>query len=372
MAVYTQTKENTNAVLPRAFLGYAARATYAYKSKYLAEVNLGYNGSDQFDEGHRYDFFPSFALGYVLSNEGFMQRSLPFITFMKLRASYGEVGNDKIGSDRFLYLQTYDKNGNYFFGKDNGFGGMPALSEGALGNTNVTWEIGKKTNIGIDLTFFDKLTLNADIFREDREKIFISRNTTPQILGVGTAKENLGKVRNEGFEIEAGYRDVVNRNFSWFVSGMFSYSKNKVLYKDEVEPKYEYLRQTGKPIGQYFGHTVLRYYLPDDFTTIDGVRVLNPDLPQPQYPVQPGDFMYWDRNDDGVIDTFDEGPIGRSKIPRFVYNFTFGLNFRNFDFSMMWQGAGGNSKLMTKSLYEPVRERNRFQDIHLYRWTEER
>ena len=322
MAVYTQTKENTNAVLPRAFLGYAARATYAYKSKYLAEVNLGYNGSDQFDEGHRYDFFPSFALGYVLSNEGFMQRSLPFITFMKLRASYGEVGNDKIGSDRFLYLQTYDKNGNYFFGKDNGFGGMPALSEGALGNTNVTWEIGKKTNIGIDLTFFDKLTLNADIFREDREKIFISRNTTPQILGVGTAKENLGKVRNEGFEIEAGYRDVVNRNFSWFVSGMFSYSKNKVLYKDEVEPKYEYLRQTGKPIGQYFGHTVLRYYLPDDFTTIDGVRVLNPDLPQPQYPVQPGDFMYWDRNDDGVIDTFDEGPIGRSKIPRFVYNFT--------------------------------------------------
>ena len=102
------------------------------------------------------------------------------------------------------------------------------------------------------------------------------------------------------------------------------------------------------------------------------MRVLNPDLPQPQYPVQPGDFMYWDRNDDGVIDTFDEGPIGRSKIPRFVYNFTFGLNFRNFDFSMMWQGAGGNSKLMTKSLYEPVRERNRFQDIHLYRWTEER
>ena len=85
MAVYTQTKENTNAVLPRAFLGYAARATYAYKSKYLAEVNLGYNGSDQFDEGHRYDFFPSFALGYVLSNEGFMQRSLPFITFMKMR-----------------------------------------------------------------------------------------------------------------------------------------------------------------------------------------------------------------------------------------------------------------------------------------------
>lgn len=372
MAVYTQTRENTNAALPRAFLGYAARATYAYKSRYLAEVNLGYNGSDQFAEGHRYDFFPSFALGYVLTNEPFMQRSLPQVTFLKLRASYGEVGNDKIGSDRFLYLQTYDKDGQYFFGKDNGFGGMPALVEGALGNTNVTWEIGRKSNIGLDLILFDKLSLNIDLFRENRDKIFISRNTTPETLGVGTAKENLGKVRNEGFEVEAGYTGTVNRHFSWFVSGMFSYSKNKVLFKDEVRPKYEYLRQTGKPIGQYFGQTVLRYYLPDDFTLEDGIRVLRPDLPQPQYPVQPGDFLYWDRNDDGTIDTFDEGPIGKSKIPRFVYNFSFGVRFRHFDFSMMWQGAGGNSKLMTKSLYEPVRERNRFQDIHLYRWTEQR
>ena len=372
MALYTQTRENTNATLPRAFLGFAARATYAYKSKYLAEVNLGYNGSDQFAEGHRYALFPSFAVGYVLSNEEFMQQALPSVTFLKLRATYGEVGNDKIGSDRFLYLQTYDKDGQYFFGKDNSFGGMAALVEGALGNTNVTWEIGKKANVGFDLTLFDKLTFNVDFFRENREKIFISRNTTPQILGVGTAKENLGRVRNQGFEVEASYRGVVSKNFNWFVSGMFSYSKNKVLYKDEVEPRYEYLRQTGKPIGQFFGKTVLRYYLPDDFIMEDGVRVLRPELPQPQYPVQPGDFMYWDRNNDGAIDTYDEGPIGKSKIPRFVYNMTVGFNLWQFDFRMMWQGAGGNSKLMTKSLYEPVRERNRFQDIHLYRWTEER
>lgn len=153
---------------------------------------------------------------------------------------------------------------------------------------------------------------------------------------------------------------------------MFSYSQNKVLYKDEVEPKYEYLRQTGKAVGQFFGKTVLRYYTPDDFIMVDGVRTLNPDLPQPQYAVQPGDFMYWDRNGDMVIDSFDEGPIGKTKIPEFIYNLTFGFNLHNFDFNMMWQGAGGVSKLMTKSLYEPVREENRFQDIHLYRWTEER
>ena len=372
MALYTQTKSNTNAALPQAFLGIAARATYAYKEKYLAEVNLGYNGSDQFDKDHRYALFPSFALGYVISNERFFKEKVPFLTFMKLRATYGEVGNDKIGSDRFIYLQTFNKDGEYYFGKDEAFGGMSALVEGDLGNTNVTWEVGKKANVGLDLEFFDKLSLNFDIFQENREKIFIARNTTPQTLGVGTAKENLGRVRNRGFEIEAAYKEVVNNNFDWYISGMFSYSQNKVLYKDEVEPKYEYLRQTGKAVGQFFGKTVLRYYTPDDFIMVDGVRTLNPDLPQPQYPVQPGDFMYWDRNGDMVIDLFDEGPIGKTNIPAFVYNLTFGFNLHNFDFNMMWQGAGGVSKLMTKSLYEPVRERNRFQDIHLYRWTEER
>lgn len=372
MALYTQTQSNTNAALPQAFLGIAARATYAYKEKYLAEVNLGYNGSDQFDKDHRYALFPSFALGYVISNERFFKEKVPFLTFMKLRATYGEVGNDKIGSDRFIYLQTFNKDGEYYFGKDEAFGGMSALVEGDLGNTNVTWEVGKKANVGLDLEFFDKLSLNFDIFQENREKIFIARNTTPQTLGVGTAKENLGRVRNRGFEIEAAYKEVVNNNFDWYISGMFSYSQNKVLYKDEVEPKYEYLRQTGKAVGQFFGKTVLRYYTPDDFIMVDGVRTLNPDLPQPQYPVQPGDFMYWDRNGDMVIDLFDEGPIGKTNIPAFVYNLTFGFNLHNFDFNMMWQGAGGVSKLMTKSLYEPVRERNRFQDIHLYRWTEER
>lgn len=372
MALYTQTQSNTNANLPQAFLGVAARATYAYKEKYLAEVNLGYNGSDQFDKEHRYALFPSFALGYVISNERFFKEKVPFLTFMKLRATYGEVGNDKIGSDRFIYLQTYNKDGEYYFGKDEAFGGMSALKEGDLGNTNVTWEVGKKANVGLDLEFFDKLSFNFDIFQENRERIFIARNTTPQTLGVGTAKENLGRVRNRGFEVEAAYKEVVNSNFDWYISGMFSYSQNKVLYKDEVEPKYEYLRQTGKAVGQFFGKTVLRYYTPDDFIMVDGVRTLNPELPQPQYPVQPGDFMYWDRNGDMVIDTFDEGPIGKTNIPAFVYNLTFGFNLHNFDFNMMWQGAGGVSKLMTKSLYEPVRERNRFQDIHLYRWTEER
>ena len=283
------------------------------------------------------------------------------------------VGNDKIGTNQFVYLQTYDNDGNYFFGKDGSFGKVSTLKEGDLGNTNVTWEVGYKANVGVDMTFFERLTFNVDLFQEIRDKIFITRNTLPQTLGVGSGKENLGKVRNRGFEIEAKYSDKIGKNFNYYVTGMFSYSKNKILFQDEVEPKYEYLRRTGNSMGQFYGQTVLRYYLPDDFIINEvGERVLNPELPQPAYPVQPGDFMYWDRNEDGFIDTFDEGPIGKSRIPMFVYNFSAGFNYKQFDFNVMFQGAGGCSKLMTKSLYEPVREENRFQEIHKYRWTEER
>lgn len=373
MALYTMTTYTANANLPRTFLGFAGRATYSYLSRYLAEFNVGYNGSDAFDKGHRYAVFPSFALGYIISNENFVKNHAPWITFMKIRGSYGMVGNDKIGTNQFVYLQTYDNDGNYFFGKDGSFGKVSTLKEGDLGNTNVTWEVGYKANVGVDMTFFERLTFNVDLFQEIRDKIFITRNTLPQTLGVGSGKENLGKVRNRGFEIEAKYSDKIGKNFNYYVTGMFSYSKNKILFQDEVEPKYEYLRRTGNSMGQFYGQTVLRYYLPDDFIINEvGERVLNPELPQPAYPVQPGDFMYWDRNEDGFIDTFDEGPIGKSRIPMFVYNFSAGFNYKQFDFNVMFQGAGGCSKLMTKSLYEPVREENRFQEIHKYRWTEER
>ena len=375
LLLYNINRTTRNSALPQAFLGYAARATYGYRGTYLFEANLGYNGSDQFAEGHRYALFPSFAVGYVVSNEKFMQKASKWLTYLKLRGSYGAVGNDKIGTSRFLYLQTYDKTSNgYFFGTDAAFGGQAILKEGALGNENVTWEIGKKSNVGVEMTFFDALSLTVDLFDEHRENIFTSRQTTPKTLGVDSAKENIGRVMNRGFEVEASFHKKFQNGLVWRTGGMVSYSKNKVLYKDEVEPKYEYLRQTGKAINQFFGYTVLRYYLPDDFVEIDGKRVLNPELPQPQLgaEVQPGDFMYEDLNGDGVIDVYDKGPIGFSNVPQIVYNFSQSLKYKGFDFTVLLQGVSNVSKLMTKSLYEPQREKGRFQTIHLYRWTEER
>mgnify|MGYP000862951594 CR=1 FL=1 len=375
MLVYTQTQFMANSTLPVGFIGYAGRATYEYKQRYLAEANFGYNGSDQFEKGQRFGFFPSFSLGYILTEEDFMKKSSDILSFLKFRGSYGKVGNDKIGSNRFLFLQTFDRNGNYYFGTDAAFGGMTALIEGALGNDQVTWEVGHKYNAGVDARFFKNLSVTFDIFQENREKIFIQRVSTPQTLGVGSANENIGKVRNRGFELEMGYNGKIGKDFSYNIKGMYSIANNTIIYIDEVPPKYAYLSRIGKSVGQLFGHTVERFYLPDDFDyDADGKLIgLKAELPQVTLPVQPGDFKYLDLNDDGTIDSFDRGPIGNSTLPKFVYNTSLGLTYKNFNFYIFWQGAGGNNKMLSGSaIYEPRREKGRFLDVHMYRWTEER
>jgi TonB-linked SusC/RagA family outer membrane protein len=388
LLLYTQTQSIINQIVPVGFVGYVGRATYGYNQRYLAEFNFGYNGSDQFEKAHRFGFFPSYSLGWVASEESFLKQAAPFISFMKIRATYGEVGNDKIGTDRFLYLQTYylrDNNNNllyYYFGTDGSWGGQNALYEGTLGNDRVTWEVGKKKNFGLDLELFkSKFFLNIDIFREDREKIFASRNVSA-LLGVGLPNENIGRVRNEGFEIEAGLENKIGQ-LQYHLRGMVSLAKNTIVYQDEVPRRYEYMRRTGKPVGQNYGLIVLDYYTPDDFQkdtegnllrSADGKPILLESLPKPSWTkVQPGDFKYFDRNGDGLLDSYDEGPIGNSTIPQHIYSISHGFRYKGWDVNIMWQGAGGNHKFLTGAgAWEPVRERNRFLPFHLNHWSEER
>jgi len=383
MLLYTQTQGSSNHNLPTAFIGYVGRATYSYMDKYLTEFNFGYNGSDQFEASNRFGFFPSFSLGWILSQERFMTNRLNFISFLKLRGSYGLVGNDKIGTDRYLFLQTYNTGANYWFGTDDNLGSFTTLYEGGLGNENVTWEVGRKYNVGLDMIFFeDKFSLNVDVFQEDRERIFIQRRSAPEILGVSLPQENIGEVQNRGFEVETRYQNQIG-NLGYFVGGLYSYSKNTVVNTDEILPEYDYMARTGMPVGQNYGLTVLGYYTPDDFQNdsqgnyiydAGGNPILKEGLAVPTFgPFRPGDFKYWDRNGDGVIDTFDEGYIGNSRIPRYVYSLSAGVNYKSWDFSMLWQGAGGHHKFITSfGAWEPVRDRDRFMEHHLYSWTEER
>lgn len=390
MGLYTQTQSSNNHNLPNAFLGWVGRTTYAYRGQYLAEVNFAYNGSDRFDKDNRYGFFPSLSLGWILSQTSFIRDHVPVVSFMKLRGSYGLVGSDAIGTNQFIFQQTFSpmvgnryNSPSYYFGTDVNNGPISTLFEGNLGNENVTWSVGKKSNIGLDMMFFrDKLSMDIDVFHELREKQFITRTTAPALMGISLSPENIGEVVNRGFEVETRFQDRVG-NFGYFLGSMVSFSRNKIINTEEIPPEFEYMARTGRSTGANFGLEVLGYYTPDDFQRDDNgeflrdsgnALILNEGMPIPSWgPVQPGDFLYLDRNDDGFIDTFDHGVIGNSSIPRWIFSFSSGLSFKGWDFSMMWQGAAGHHKFITgPGSWEPIREKDRFMERHLYRWTEER
>lgn len=341
--------------LPYNMLGVAGRATYAYDGRYLAEVNLGYNGSEQFAKGHRFGFFPAFSAGWIVSNESFLKDNR-FLTKLKLRASYGKVGNDNLGGSRFLYLDDIQ----FVSGKTSIW--MPSLGNGQyvkinkLGNPNIGWEIAYKQNYGVDFTILgNDLSVSVDYFRENRENILISRNTIPELQGLPLSslpKVNMGKITNQGFEIDASYYKGFGKDFSVTVTGNFGYNKNKVDFIDEVsypagtpeEPGYAYrYRTTGYSLGQHWGY-------PRDYSNGNGFINTPEELAwaQEHYKIgkaRIGDFLYKDVNGDGDISDKDLSPIGYGTIPRITYGFGANLRYRQIDFSFQFAGVGQVSGL---------------------------
>ena len=232
-----------------AMVSFLARLGYSFDDRYFGEFNFGYNGSENFAPKNRYGFFPSVGLGWVISNEKFLKDSRT-LTMLKLRASYGKVGNDKLGNNRFLYIDNITMGGGTLGSLGNGQG----VSAGLLGNHNLSWEIAKKQNYGFDLQLWSELNLTFDYFIENREDILIDRKSVPMIQGTPLAnipKMNMGKVKNQGFEIELNYIKRVAKDLTLQFRGMFNYNKNKQIFMDEpINPSdyvYRY-RQTGFPI----------------------------------------------------------------------------------------------------------------------------
>lgn len=334
-------------LVPSGMIGSAGRIAYSFDNRYFAEFNVGYNGSENFPKGKRFGFFPAYSLGWILSNEHFFPRN-DFVTFVKFRGSYGEVGNDKIGGNRFLYLPsswTYVsgiENGNgAYFGPSDG-SAYPPYYQGAyesrLGNPNVTWERAKKTNAGVELSFFKnrQLSIIADYFNEDRDNILWSRSTTPVIVGATPPYANIGKMNNKGYEIQATWTDFI-RDFSYTVSAGVSYAKNTIKYMDEPSNPYYWMNKTGYSYGQYTGyHSDGFYNNPDEvynrpYVTKDGNKV------------QAGDIRYIDLDGDGVIDSKDKAPIGYSNLPRYTFNASVNLAYKGFSVSALFTGARDGS-----------------------------
>ena len=329
--------------LPNGYVGYVARITYGYADKYLLDLSAGYNGSENFAPGKtRYGLFPSASLGWVVTEEKFMKKAR-WIDFLKLRASIGLVGSDKSSKDskaRFMYMDgVWNDSGSYYFGTGKS-DGVPRYEIGTPGNKGVTWETALKANVGIDFDLFNyRLHFSGDIFQEHRTGILIYPNTLPGIIPFTPSDMNLGIVDNRGYEIEIGWKDHIG-NFTYDINGNVTFARNKIIEEGEVEPQYEYQRETGGPTNRYMLYQFERLYQKSDFyTDANGVMHLNPDLPQPSNAVYPGDCMYKDLNDDGIIDGLDKMYDGYPNRPEYVFGSNWKFGYKGFNLNLNWVAA---------------------------------
>lgn len=370
LALYNQNKDWYPAnigmtEIPRAYLGMVGRVTYDFGHRYLAEFNIGYNGSENFPEGKRFGWFPAYSIGYVLSEEPFMKNMQKIMSYFKLKASYGKVGNDKVGSGyRFLYMPSpYSWGGSTWFGQDaTSFGGVV---EGKVGNPYVTWEVAYKENYALESKWFDsRLTFNFDYFRERRSNILTTRKTIPAHIAATFQPGNIGKVNSHGYELELGWRDNIG-DLNYSIRTNYSFTRNKIIEFDEVKRQEEWLNQTGNRVGQYYGLICTGIFnSPEQLT--------DPNLPT--YPAgtpQLGDLIYLDYNEDGKIDYKDVLPIGYSRYPEITYGINLGAQYKGVSISILFQGTENVSNYYSGDVRQPFRNDASAFTYHLGRWTPE-
>ena len=319
--------------LPYKYQGLAGRVTYAFKDTYFAEFNMGYNGSENFAKGHRFGFFPAYAVGWMISNEKFWEPILPVVSELKLKASYGSVGNDAIGGDRWIYQSTISTNNGWNYG-ENGSEGGGGIQVGNVENLNVSWEKAYKTNLGFEMRLFDRIKIQADYFHEKREGVFINRQGLPAIVGLTTKpKTNIGASVNRGVDATLEYEEKVGEVF---LTGRanFTFNRNKLLNNDEVEHLYKYQNSIEKTFGTGGNHTfgLIAEGLFQSQEEIDNA----PEQNFGTYRV--GDVRYRDVNGDGVVDTYDKVALGYTNIPEITYGFGLTAQWRSWDINAFFQG----------------------------------
>jgi TonB-linked SusC/RagA family outer membrane protein len=342
--------------LPYRNTGIAARTAYSYDDRYFTEFNFGYNGSENFKRDFRFGFFPSVALGWMPSSEAFFEPLLGTISKLKLRGSWGLVGNDQIVDNRrFAYISTINSSSGYSFGYTNNFS-YGGWREGDFGVEDMTWETAEKINAGLELGLWNNsIQIQADWFREKRRDIFMQRKTIPETAGYNVMPyANFGKVDNKGIEVEM----IVNHNVTddWFISarGNFTYAKNKIVEYDESEELKNSTRaHTGQPINQHYGLIAEGLYAHSDFED-ENKGIVRSDLPQPMFgPVRAGDIKYKDVNKDGLIDTYDESPLGKPYVPEIIVGFGLNTRYRNFDMGFLFQGAANFTNMLNGATLVP-------------------
>lgn len=313
---------------------WVGRLTYDYGHKYLLEANMGYTGSERFAPSNRFGFFPSGAVGWVISEEKFFKEAFPWFSKLKLRYSDGLVGSD-ITDQRWLYLSNFTKE-EY---KENGTYDMKdRIVEDPGANLTAMWEQARKQDIGIEMGFFnDELTVSVDFFNEKRDHMLLEPRYN-FIVGHSFKELNLGSIKKHGYELEIGYRKHTSYGLDYNIKGMLSFSENRILSKDDLPYAPEYMQEAGKPFGsQPSGQIAVDGGY---FNDVDDVHIY-PAGNKTVYLTNPGTMKLVDYNSDGVLDDKDIFSIAGSSYAPYVFSLSGGLRYKNFEISMVWSGNIG-------------------------------
>lgn len=338
--------------LPFRNLGLSGRFTYSYDDRYFGEFNFGYNGSERFHRSQRFGFFPSAGIAWDVSKEKFWESFSGVIPFMKLKATYGFVGNDAIGSatDRFFYLSNVNMNDSgrgAVFGTNNGYS-RNGVSISRYENPDITWETSEKTNIGVELGLFNKINIQADFFHEYRRNILMTRASIPQFLGLSSSvRANVGEASGKGLDFSVDYSHSINPDLWITARGNFTYATS--AYEVYEEPEYDkewWKSRVGYSLSQEWGYIAERLFV--DNAEADN----NPDQNFGQE-VLGGDIKYRDVNGDGKITPLDQVPIGYPTMPEIVYGFGVSTGYKNFDLSAFFQGLSNESFWIDSKATEP-------------------
>lgn len=344
---YMSDEKDTNDIkdsmsaIPKRYQGLSGRITYGYKDTYFIDANFGYTGSENFQPGKQFGFFPSAAIGWIPTNYEFVQKAVPWLDFLKFRFSYGQVGNDRISNKRFPYLTIVNSNAatGWGGGVNNG------VNETIIGADNLAWEKSTKADFGIEAKFFkEKLSFVFDYFNDQRNGIFQQRTQVPDFAGIVTMPfGNVGKMRSYGADGNISYSDNIGKNFSFTVRGNFTYSKNDVQNWEQAYPKYPYQQITGMPYNIQRGYLALGLFRDDQDVASS---------PSQFGTVRPGDIKYKDVNADGRITEDDQVPLSYSNYPILLYGFGAEFRYKSITLSCMFKGWGNTDYYKVGKGYE--------------------
>lgn len=318
--------------IPWRYQGLSGRLTYGFRDTYMLDLNFGYTGSENFQKGNRFGFFPSIAAGWVPTNYNFMKKTFPWLDFLKIRGSFGTVGNDRISSKRFPYLTIMNE------GASAGWSGGQGISEQSVGADNLKWETAIKANVGIEGRLFgERLSFTVDVFHDRRDDIFQQRVIVPDYVGlIEQPYGNVGSMVSYGSDGDFAFTQNFEKDFSFTIRGNFTYTENKVKRWEEPFQKYDYLERAGKPLDYYSGYIALGLFRDEDDvkfspdqTSISGRKL------------RPGDIKYKDVNGDSIINSDDMVPLSyKPNYPRFMYGFGGEFRWKKLTLGVLFKGTG--------------------------------